>query len=487
MKTYINNITVPNPIGSPNWELSGLTAITAIFGKNGSGKSVLLRSWRDRTPGSHYIVPERGGRFDFHPTHALEQLGEQGRRGQSSNNFVNEYRSYIIARMQSYFTARGEFRRKELPGSPDEIEEALSKLLPDFKITITAKPPSPVRIERVSDGQQVQNIDALSSGETQILSLGIDLLTIAALWELEDAPTRIVFIDEPDAHIHPDLQVRFADFVAQAAKRYKLQIVVATHSTSLLAALGQFSGDQASVIYLDRLKAKFQAAPFNEVLKELSACLGGHALMGPLFGIPLLLVEGDDDYRIWSQVPRHHVVSFSVIPTQGGDELKRYQKSLEKIFAALRDNASNPAGFALLDGDKGKPEPNEHAPQHHVKFIKLDCHEAENLYLTDEVLKSMGLDWTAAAATIVSKASDYGNKKSLLETAKTWDRKTVDLKNVIEEISSTIDDKKVHWTIRVAKTIGNARPSGQLAEFLNTEVVAALWGPVASKGCDTKA
>ncbi len=64
-----------------------------------------------------------------------------------------------------------------------------------------------------------------------------------------------------------------------------------------------------SCIYLDRTKSDFSAQPFTSVTKELSACLGGHALMGPLFGVPILLVEGDDDYRIWSQVPRHHIIS----------------------------------------------------------------------------------------------------------------------------------------------------------------------------------
>ncbi len=54
--------------------------------------------------------------------------------------------------------------------------------------------------------------------------------------------------------------------------------------------------------------------------------------MGPLFGSPILLVEGDDDYRIWSQVPRHHIVNLAVIPSNG-DEIKHYQKTLESIFS----------------------------------------------------------------------------------------------------------------------------------------------------------
>ena len=47
--------------------------------------------------------------------------------------------------------------------------------------------------------------------------------------------------------------------------------------------------------------------------------------MGQLMGSPMLLVEGDDDAQIWTQVPRHHVVDFAVLPC-GGDEIKEYQK-----------------------------------------------------------------------------------------------------------------------------------------------------------------
>ena len=151
-----------------------------------------------------------------------------------------------------------------------------------------------------------------------------------------EAITWLLLIDEPDAHIHPDLGVRFADFLVKVTARFKLQVVVATHSTSLLAALGQSGLQSASVIYLDQTKPNFVATPFSKEIKELSVCLGGHALMGPLFGVPLLLVEGDDDYKIWSQVPRYHVTSFSVIPTNG-DEIKQYQRSLETIFSALRE------------------------------------------------------------------------------------------------------------------------------------------------------
>lgn len=466
----------PDPLGGGQWRLSNLTTITAVFGKNGSGKSLLLRAWRDtNTATCHYVVPERGGEIDYQAQYLQQQIDSKERREASVRNFVDQYRRQVVARIQAYFAVRGNSRLGQLPGNPNELEVLLSQLLPDFTIELTATSNPPYRLTRVSGNAKVGNIDHLSSGEAQLLTIALDILTIAAMWDIQGEASRVMLVDEPDAHIHPDLQARFADFLVGVVEKYKLQVIVATHSTTLLAALGQFGSDAASVIYLDRTKSEFSAEPFTKVMKELAACLGGHALMGPLFGVPLLLVEGDDDYRIWSQVPRHHVVSFSVIPSHG-EEIKQYQRNLERLFHVLRENSETVAGYALLDGDKAKPHANADTPQKHIRYIQLACHESENLYLTDEVLELLGTNWRDASARIVAEADKFGNKAAQLKGAATWDRKNGDIKAIIQEISHTLDIKNVHWTIRVAQATGRKRPSGQLADFLGLEVIDALWG-----------
>lgn len=380
-----------------------------------------------------------------------------------------------MARIQAYFAARGDFRGDALPTKPEELETLIAPLLPDFLLTLSGTNLPPYRLKRLSAGTFVGNIDELSSGETQILTLALDILTIVGIWDVLGTTTRLLLVDEPDAHIHPDLQIRFADFLIGVTERFKLQVVVATHSTTLLAALGQFAKSDASVLYLDRRTDTFDAEPFTDILRELSACLGGHALMGPLFGTPLLLVEGDDDYRIWSQVPRHHVVNISVIPC-GGDKIKKYQRSLERIFSALREDPTTQSGYALIDRDKGKPTAAT-TPQQHIKYIQLVCLESENLYLTDEVLALFETDWPTAQAKIAAEADKFGQKAAQLKTAGTWDRRNVDLKSVIEQLATILDPKRVHWTLRVAKVIGEKRPVGSIGDFLGREVIEALWGP----------
>lgn len=361
-----------------------------------------------------------------------------------------------------------------MPAPADDLQILLAQLIPDFAIELRGANP-PYRLTRSIDNTEIGSVDQLSSGESQLLTIGLDILTMAAIWEIQGSTERLILIDEPDAHIHPDLQARFADFLVQTARRFHLQTIIATHSTTLLAALGQFGGSDSSVVYLDRRSRDFTAKPFNAVLKEVAACLGGHALMGPLFGVPLLLVEGDDDYRIWSQVPRHHTSSFAVIPSNG-EEIYSFQKTLEQIFTSLRTSTATIAGFALLDGDKSLPVANANNPQNHIKFLRLNCRMAENLYFTNEVLSMLGTNWSQATAKIVAESGHYGSKSTKLASAADWNLQNGDLKDVINEVSKILDPKNVHWTMRVGTCIGRNKPVGQLASYLGDGLITALWG-----------
>lgn len=482
-KPHFNELVIPRPddLGGGEWRLTGLTNLVAVFGKNGSGKSRLLRAWRDaRADSTHYIIPERTGELDYQPQYIQQQVSGQTRQGESRRNFHENYRRQIVGRIQAYLMARGGYSGLgSAPCAPPELQNAMGRLLPDFDLVIVPSATPPYQLRRASGEATITSIDQLSSGEAQLLLLGLDILTVAAIWELSGTDKRVMLIDEPDAHVHPDLLVRFADFLTESAKTYGFQTVIATHSPSLLAALGQFGGGGASVLYLDRVSSDFRAQPFDDVLKELASCLGGHALMGPLFGVPLLLVEGDDDYRIWSQVPRHHVVSFSVLPS-GGQQILSHQRALERVLSALREPGAVKSGFALVDNDKGKPEENPKTPQRQIGFIQLNCHESENLFLADEVLATLNLDWEQAQQKIHDEAGGFGAKESDLRAMVGCDRKTHDLKSVIEQLSFILDPKRVHWTVRVAAVIGKSRPVGQIGEFLGQEVVTALWGEAAS-------
>jgi len=468
----IIKVKSPNFIDGDMWDLQSLNHITVLFGKNGCGKSLLLRTIRNiDSETHHYVIPERTGDIRFEPSYMAEEIEANRRMQASTSNFIDGYRSRVVSRIQSYFNTRGASRKNQLPGNPEDLEHLLKFLLSDFEITLNAGNP-PYKIKRLKDNQEITAVGVLSSGESQLLSLAIDILTIVAIWDIQEKEKRILLIDEPDPHLHPDLQIRFADFINQVVIKFKVQVLIATHSTTLLSALGQFSHGDCSTIFLNRIAKQYKAQSFNKYMQELSSCLGGHLLMGPLFGAPLLLVEGDDDYRIWSQLPRHGNINLAVIPTNG-EEIKKYQSMLERIFSSIAEKQV--LGHALLDGDKGLPQASKDNKQDFIPFVKLNCHECENLYLTDEVLADLGIDWKIACERIRNNSKDYGNKNQNLLAITTADRQLVDLKGLMNELNKILDDKNVHWTTRIGNRLGKEKPNGQIGVFLGEELIKALW------------
>lgn len=357
-----------------------------------------------------------------------------------------------------------------------EVEEMLQSLMPEFVFKIKDGSP-PFSFRRALDTQDITSVNVLSSGESQILTLALDILLICAMWRLENTTQGVLLIDEPDCHLHPDLLLQLAKFFTSVVERYGVQMIVATHSTPLLSAIGHYGGTKTSIVYINNAVPEQRAKRFTDDLQELATCLGGHALMGPLFGAPLFLVEGDDDYVIWSQVPRHGVIKLAVIPCDGS-KIDQYRRTLENIFTSLLPRQTAPSAYALRDGDR----PVTTDTFTYVKCLNLACHESENLYLTDEVLASLGVTWETAKAKIKEHSSEYGSKSTILDGVDSWDRKLADIKSVIKEVAVILDEKRVPWMVRVGKCIGEKRPTGQLAEFLGHPLVAALWGTAETEG-----
>lgn len=466
MNLLSDHIKIPRPafLGSGEWILNNTTPITVIFGRNGSGKSQMLRNFSTiNKKNSHYIQPERAGGLAFEAGLVIQELDPNSRSSVSQSNIGNNYRQRVYTRIQSIIQKRGAIHSEIIPDIISPIEIEIKELLPEFEFKITGENP-PVSFSR--NGTQV-NDGQLSSGEVQIFTLGLDILGICAMWKLEEQKGNLL-IDEPDSHIHPDLQQKFAKFLIRVSNNYDCSIFVATHSTSLLSALGHYGGEKTSIIYMDN-KVDLYAKKFDKELKLISTCLGGHALMGPLFDFPILLVEGDDDYKIWSQIPRHGKVKLSVIPCDG-QEIYNYQETLEKIFASIRDNNDKPAAYALVDSDKSIDKKN----QKYVKFLRLECLESENLYLTDEILLSIGLTWEQAKEKAKQEIEKFEDKE-LIRKIDSWDRKKIDCKSTINQLSHIWEDKLL-WTQRIGKQLGNEKPKGQLAEFLGTEIVNSLFG-----------
>jgi predicted ATPase len=326
-KKYITEVKVkrPNFLGDGDWELGDLNAVNVIFGKNGSGKSQVLRKIREQNQDYFYASPERAGDISFDVNIMNTQMTERGRTKSRNTNMATNYRQEAVSRIHvMYMTIADAVTRGKPAPKLQEAETLLNALLPDFIFQMAPKSP-PYTLTRVSDGKPVTSTSSLSSGEAEVLSLAVDLITTAVIWQVSEQDKRVLLIDEPDTHLHPDLQVGLSQFLIELSKTFDCQLFVSTHSTTLLSALGYSGGDDVSVLFFKNIKGIQKFNKFGPELSTLSACLGGHALMGPMFGSSIFLVEGDDDYRLWTHVSRGEALKkgFAVLPCNG-DQIKDY-------------------------------------------------------------------------------------------------------------------------------------------------------------------
>lgn len=158
----------------------------------------------------------------------------------------------------------------------------------------------------------------------------------------------VLVIDEPDVFLHADLQRR----LMQAADTLERQLIVATHSTEIVAEIGP-----AAVVWMDRTRTKAIRAPEPEVLRHVAGGLGSQfniRLARVLRAKLALFVEGED-MRILRRVARligaeafYKEEGLALVPIEGASNWRRLEG-----FAWLSDNllAGSVEGLLILDRD----------------------------------------------------------------------------------------------------------------------------------------
>src|SRR5262249_49664040 len=100
MPSFTTELDVARPryLGDNTWFLPSQRQINAVFGRNGSGKSLLLRQTRSKdNRTNHYVVRERRGELASKP--GIRDSVARRNEGGSSNFAVN-YRQQAVTRLQ---------------------------------------------------------------------------------------------------------------------------------------------------------------------------------------------------------------------------------------------------------------------------------------------------------------------------------------------------------------------------------------------------
>jgi len=464
--------------------LKNIALVNVVLGKNGCGKSYLLRQLEKTLRGSpdygivKYLSPERGGLLQYEAN--IEQnvaanvnwLAETRRHNQASQ--FRQQSAAQFRRLEIFFLRDIE-KKLDLRADPkitfDTTVDRINSLLE--RISIQRADPAFQIVERRSANAVAPQ--EISSGESELISLSIECLMFQKECHT-DKPNLLLF-DEPDVHLHPDLQARFAFFLLNQFKQPSCSIIIATHSTALLSALSH--NDDTRVAFMRFGDTEITFSPVSDAHRRVLPVFGAHPLSNVFNEVPVLLLEGDDDERVWQQAIRSSRGKIRAYPcaVDGIDQLNSYEKEVSKIIQAVYDNA---VGYSIRDRDDMPEDIGDIPP---IRRMRLSCRNIENLLLSDEVLTMLGTSWETLRERIDSwlaknpEHPHYAMMKAFSEVG--YDRKQADVKELRIDLVALLGTNKP-WEVLIGQAIASivgVQPSispTSLSAFLGPRVVSEL-------------
>lgn len=462
-------------LDSGEYSLKSLSTLNVIVGKNGCGKSTLLKHF-ESNPGidaqTKYVTPERGGALSYNAGVEQNMVNDVNwMKSQRRKNQDTQFRQQTVA----------QYRRLEL----GVLREMEGKAIADFTPYIE-------KINKLLDNIEMRREDPtfnlysrdtgtkispenLSSGESELISLAIEILVFGN--EVADDKPNILFLDSPDVHLHPDLQQRFCDFLIDVVKTNDFRVVAATHSTAFLAGLA--THDETSVGFMRSGDKSIAFSSISTEYRTILPVFGAHPLSNVFNEHPILLLEGDDDVRIWQQAVRSSQGKIKLYPVACGSkqEIAKYESLVTDIVQALYDDGR---ALSLRDGD-GASQPLDDKPP--LKRFRLNCKSAENLLLTDEVLSANRVTWQEFKKRVEAwLASNDGHPQFQRVKAFQdggYDRRHGDLKTIRSLIAAQFLGSSKPWEVLVGQSIAGLTTSAgedTLHNYLGKELCTEALG-----------
>lgn len=274
---------------------------------------------------------------------------------------------------------------------PAKYEALKSRLADDFNfyldavqfdkaqdLNVTAQYSEPCESRNLS-----LDFNASGSGFMQILQI------LAPIYRFCPEVSNIVLLDEPDAHLHPNLQTTLANSLRRIQKELGIQIIISTHSTSIIR-----SAPASEVIPITEHSSHCHPlTTSNDVEEHIRTKLDSYSLAKSIISGKLVFFE-DTDLSLWTQldeVLKTKVFSGAntvpVIAGRGKTDRVPYQigKILTEIFGEDIEVVFVRDGDGLPDAWRKKLT--DYADSSAVKMHLLEYFELESYLLNPELIK----------------------------------------------------------------------------------------------------
>ena len=247
-----------------------------------------------------------------------------------------------------------------------------------------------------------------------------------------------ILLDEPDAHLHVNLQREVLDYFKQKSAERGVQFLIATHAEEFVRGV-----DARQIMSLLRqVPSRIQSTP--DVLRAMSDV--SNEDIARLAGAPYIVyIEGESDERIlraWAQAcgaqPVMDKLSFKVM---GGGNKPDMKAQTEAHFKAIRQIIPNAKRIVLFDFDSDAKA--FHPPPENLHLVEWKRKNIENYLLVPTAWKRATLQTLGnlpedlfTAPVLQSIDAFFADQNLTLAPGKTW-------RTVGAQIFQVVDGKRL--------------------------------------------
>jgi hypothetical protein len=279
--------------------------------------------------------------------------------------------------------------------------------------------------------QKGKDYDIISggSGFHQILTL------LAFLYGYK--PTTIL-LDEPDAHLHVNLQREILDFFKLKSAKMKTQFLIATHAEEFARGV-----DASQIVsLLSMVPKRIQTTP--EVLRAMAE-VSNEEITRLMTSPYILYVEGESDERIlraWAdQCAARAAMDKICFKSMGGGGKKNMKTKADEHFAALKQIIPEVSRLMLFDYDESNRA--FHPKPDNLSLTEWKRKNIENYLLVPDAwrraaLRQMdyGEDELFSPPVLNAINAFFAGQNLTLPPGKTW-------RNVTANVFSVVDGKRI--------------------------------------------